>query len=69
MESLRFVSDLDDRKPASVRLLNSTVVNPYYSASASPVQSELGKSSAVRSELGCGSDGVGQWERVESMGE
>ena len=52
MESLRFVSDLDDRKPASVRLLKSTVMNPYYSASASPVQSELGKSSADRSELG-----------------
>ena len=52
MESMRFVSDLDDRKPASVRLLNSTVVNPYYSARASPVRSELGKSSAVRSELG-----------------
>ena len=42
MESLRFVSDLDNRKRASVRVLNSTVLNPYYGATSSPVQSSPG---------------------------
>ena len=37
MESLKFVSDLDDRKKASVNLVSSTVVPPYYSKSSSPV--------------------------------
>ena len=45
MESLRFVSDLDDRKKASVRLVSSTVLHPYYSKSLSPVASPMvGKS-------------------------
>ena len=39
MESLRFVSDLNDRKNASVRLVSSTVMHPYYSNSSSPIQS------------------------------
>ena len=39
METLRFVSDLDDRKRASVRVVSSTVMHPYYSASTSPIQS------------------------------
>ena len=48
MESLRFVSDLDDRKKASVRLVSSTVMHPYYSNSSSPIQSSpmVGKSSS-----------------------
>ena len=48
MESLRFVSDLNDRKRASVRLVSSTVMHPYYSASLSPRQSSPvgGKSSS-----------------------
>ena len=46
MESLRFVSDLYDRKKASVRLVSSTVMHPYYGKSLSPVQSSpmVGKS-------------------------
>ena len=40
MESLKLVSDLDDRRPrASVRVLKSTVMNPYYGAPSSAVQS------------------------------
>ena len=39
MESLRFVSDLNNRKRASVRLVSSTMMHPYYSASSSPLQS------------------------------
>ena len=45
MESLRFVSDLDDRKKATVSLVSSTVMQPYYSKSLSPVASPVtGKS-------------------------
>ena len=45
MESLGFVSDLDDRKKASVRLVSSTVLHPYYRKSSSPVASPMvGKS-------------------------
>ena len=39
MESLRFVSDLDDRKRALVRVVSSTVMNPRYSTNSSPIQS------------------------------
>ena len=36
MESLNMVSDLDDRRPrASVRVIKSTVLNPYYGATSS----------------------------------
>ena len=38
MESLSFVSDLDDRKRASVRVVSSTVMNPYSSINTSPIQ-------------------------------
>ena len=41
MESLKFVSDLDDRKKASVNLVSSTVMHPYYSKSSSPVARPL----------------------------
>ena len=37
MESLRFVSDLNDRKKATVSLVSSTVSQPFYSKSLSPV--------------------------------
>ena len=40
MESLKFVSNLDDRKKASVNLVSSTVMHPYYSKSLSPVVTE-----------------------------
>ena len=49
MESLRFVSDLDDRKKATVSLVSSTVLHPYYSKSSSPVASPMvGKSLSPR---------------------
>ena len=53
MESLQFVSDLDDRKKASVRLVSSTVMHPYYSKSLSPIQSSpmVGKSSSPGARL------------------
>ena len=41
MESLRFVSNLDDRKKASVNLVSSTVMHPYYSKSSSPLASPV----------------------------
>ena len=41
MESLKFVSDLDDRKKASVSLVSTTVMHPYYSKSSSPVVTEV----------------------------
>ena len=37
MESLKIVANLDDRKKASVNLVSSTVLHPYYSMSSSPV--------------------------------
>ena len=41
METLKMVSDLDDRKPrASVRVIKSTVLNPYYAAPSSAVGQE-----------------------------
>ena len=52
MESLRFVADLDDRKKASVSLVSSTVLHPYYSKSSSPVASPMvGKSSSPVARL------------------
>ena len=41
MESLRFVSDLDDRKRATVSLVSNTMVQPFYSKSSSPVASPV----------------------------
>lgn len=47
MESLRFVSDLDDRKKATVRLVSNTMLQPFYSKSSSPVAGPVtGKSSS-----------------------
>ena len=37
MESLKIVSNLDDRKKESVNLVSSTVIHQYYSKSSSPV--------------------------------
>ena len=47
MESLKLVSDLDDRKRASVSLVSNTLMQPFYSNPVSPVASQMmGKSSS-----------------------
>lgn len=66
MESLRFVLDLDDRKLASVRVLSSTVMNPYYGANASPVQSNPGGGSGSSLSEGKGHGSSLRESRFES---
>ena len=47
MESLKLVSDLDDRKKANVSLISNTLMQPFYANPVSPVISQrLGKSSS-----------------------
>ena len=47
MESLKLVSDLDDRKKANVSLISNTLMQPLYANPVSPVISQrLGKSSS-----------------------
>ena len=47
MESLKIISDIDDRKRANVNLISNNLKQPFYSNSVSPVASQiLGKSSS-----------------------
>ena len=52
MESLHFVSDLDDRKRALVRVVSITVMNPYYSTNTSPIQSSPVEGNSLNPEAG-----------------